>query len=185
MTKISCFITMSLIISPLLLLNGIANSLQAGNYIIDQKNSKVEFNVKNFGFMNVVGKFNMFKGNVKLTENFLNTKIEGIVETSSIDTDSQSRDKHLKSDDFFDVEKYPNMKFVGKSITGDQNNFKVTGDLTIKGITKTVTFSGIKKDNKDNFQISCVINRKEFNIKYGSFISDEVQIILNLNPDKS
>ncbi|BBH53767.1 YceI family protein [Fluviispira sanaruensis] len=185
MTKLNRFFSISLIISALLLLISNANALQAGNYIFDQKDSKVEFKIKNLGFMNVSGKFNIFKGNLKLSDNFLNSKIEGIVETSSIDTDSESRDKHLKSEDFFEVAKYPNMKFVGKNLTGEQMNFKVTGDLTIKGITKSVTFSGIKSDDQDKFQISCIINRKEFNIIYGSFISDEVQIILNLQPIKN
>ncbi|KAB8029850.1 YceI family protein [Fluviispira multicolorata] len=164
-------------------------SLQPGKYQLDQKESKVEFSVQNFVFMTVNGQFDKFQGKLQITKKFTDSKVEATVETKSINTDNSSRDKHLRSGDFFEVEKYPKMIFIGKSFTGDLNSFKIIGDLTIKGITKSIVFEGKsmspKNADKELFNIDTKVNRNDFNLSHGSFIGETVTIKLNLMPVKN
>jgi polyisoprenoid-binding protein YceI len=110
---------------------------------VDRVHSQVGFKVKHI-VANVPGHFGSFSGKVWLDPaNVAGTlKIEGTIQTASIDTDNERRDGHLKSPDFFEAEKHPEITFVSKSVTAKADNqFEVVGDLTMKGVTKPATLS--------------------------------------------
>jgi polyisoprenoid-binding protein YceI len=110
---------------------------------------------------------------------FTDAKIEVIAKVKSIFTDNNDRDNHLRSGDFFDAEKYPELKFVGKSVKKvSGNKYKVTGDLTIKNVTKTVTldmeFGGVVKDpwgnTKAGFTLTGELNRFDYGLAWNKAI---------------
>ena len=141
-------------------------------WVIDTSHSLVEFSVKHMMISTVRGRFTKFNGAFEIDErNPANSKLEGTVELASIDTHDANRDGHLRSPDFFDVEKYPTMAFRSTKIEpAGQDKYKVTGDLTIKGVTKPVTFNvsseGQGKDPWGNqrwgFSAEAGISRKDW-----------------------
>lgn len=154
-------------------------SLFAGNYVADKPHTNINFEVKHIGISFVTGVFNDFKGTYSYDEKTgALTALEGIVEISSIDTGTIKRDDHLRSADFFDVVKYPQMKF---KMTKFENGI-VYGDLTIKDVTKNIAF-GFKDGGtiidpwgkeKSGFRLNTSINRFDFNINYLSKFGDNI-----------
>ncbi len=126
----------------------------------------------------------------KLDKEFEKSTLEGTIKINSIDTGVEQRDNHLKSPDFFDAKKYPQMTFKTTAIHGDAEEFKLKGTLTIKDVTKEVEFQGRNlgevKDPWGNirtaFKLSTTINRRDFNINYsdkidlGPVVGNEVKI---------
>lgn len=175
----------------------VANS--AGKYSIDPAHSKVGFEVTHLVIASVEGRFDKFEGDIEIGEKFADSKVSATIDTASIDTANDDRNKHLKSPDFFDAAKYPKMTFKSKKITGTPENFKVTGDLTIKDVTKEVTldgkFLGTVKDAYGNtrgaFNASGKINRQDYNLKWnkaveaGPMVGDEVTINLKVEGIKA
>lgn len=156
----------------------------------DNAHSKLTFGIVHTGISEVEGLFNSFDASiVSSEEDFSDAVFELSVDVASIDTEVERRDTHLKSADFFDVEKFPKMTFKSTSIkkTG-KNKYKLTGDLTLHGITKPVTmdlwYRGTienprSKDLIAGFQLTGTLKRSDFNI--GSnfpepMLSDEVRI---------
>jgi len=145
------------------------SSIQAQSFKVDPSHSEIGFKVKHLMISNVKGNFSKFDGSYELEKGKL-TKLEGTVEVSSIDTDIEKRDNHLRSEDFFFVEKYPKMTFKMTKFNGDS----VTGELTIRGVTKTVTFdadvSGMIKDPWGNIRSAMTltgkINRMDYGLKW-------------------
>lgn len=170
--------------------HGAGLKLKPGKYIIDSAHTRVSFLIDHFVVSQVQGRFNDVKGSYVLSEKMSDCKIDVTIPVSSLDTAVLKRDEHLKSADFFDVSKYPNMTFKSKKCTGSLDDFKVTGDMTIKDVTKEVTlngkYTGSVKDSWNNIRsavrASGKINRKDFNIKYndmieiGPAVGDEVMI---------
>ncbi len=169
----------------------------AADFTLDNSHSSVGFNVKHLMISNVKGKFKAFDGNFTLDEKTGKlTRLEGVVDTASIDTDIQKRDDHLRSADFFDVAKYPQMKFVMTKFTPLKNGkAKVSGNLTIKNTTKPVTFDAeISKavqdmagDTRVGISLSSQINRKDFGLNWnkaleagGFVVGDDVKINVEL-----
>lgn len=164
---------------------------------IDKAHSKVGFSVTHMVISEVDGFFNNFQADITTTgTDFSTAKINFTVDVNSITTDNEARDKHLKSDDFFNAEKFPQIKFVGKSINkvGD-NKYKITGDFTIRDVTKEITLdatlNGIVKDPWGNtragFKINGEINRFDYNLKWnklieggGLVVSKDVELKINL-----
>lgn len=161
-----------------------------GTYQIDPVHTRVSFTIPHFVISQVEGRFNDVKGDFTIAEPFASSKANVVVAMKSIDTGVQKRDDDLRSKNFFEVSKYPNMTFVTKSVTGTPESFKVTGALTIKDVTKEVTFDGklggSLKDPWGNersaLQLSGMVNRRDFHIDYnektelGPGIGDEVTI---------
>lgn len=159
-------------------------------WIIDTAHSEVTFKVKHMMITNVTGKFTGFDAQVSADDDqFKNAEISFSAKTATVDTGSEDRDKHLVSGDFFESEKYPELKFESSGY--DASSGRVTGELTIKDVTKTVTldaeFGGVNKDPwgnmKAGFTISGKINRKDFGLNWnaaletgGVLVSDEVRI---------
>ncbi len=171
-----------------------AVSAQTTNWALDASHSSIQFNVTHLVISEVTGKFNKFDVSVKSDKaDFTDAKISFTTETNSIDTDNADRDKHLQSDDFFNAEKFPQIKFVGKTFKkGKGNKYTLTGDLTIRDVTKAVTLDVIYggtvvdpwKNTKAGFKISGKISRKEFGLKWntlteagGAVVGDEIELI--------
>src|SRR4051812_35204292 len=114
--------------------------LPAMRYNIDPSHSAAEFSVRHLMITNVKGRFGKLSGVVELDiERPEASKIDVTIDATSIDTREEKRDAHLRSPDFFDVEKYPTITFVSKRVTRSADGFAVLGDLTMRGITKDVT----------------------------------------------
>jgi polyisoprenoid-binding protein YceI len=156
----------------------------------DPPHSQLAFTVKHLGIADVSGVFNDFDVTVNSSKpDFSDAVFELNAKVASIDTRVEARNNHLKSADFFDAEKYPTMHFKSTSVkkTG-KNNYKLTGDLTLHGITKPVTMNleyrgtienPMSKKPTAGFQVSGVIKRSDFNLGNGfppPMISDEVRI---------
>lgn len=168
-------------------------SAQSTKWIQDASHSTVGFTVKHMLVSSVRGNFKDYKITVLSDkEDFSDAKIEVVINTSSVNTDNGDRDNHLRSDDFFNAEKYPTMVFKGKSMKKvGKNKYKLTGDLTIRDVTKTVTldveFGGKVKDpwgnTKTGFTIAGDINRFDYGLKWskaveagGLVVGDNVHI---------
>lgn len=159
----------------------------------DPMHSFVNFSVKHMGISFVDGSFDKFDGSFAAAKaDLTDAKISFTVDVNSISTHVAQRDKHLKSDDFFNAEKFPAMTFEStsfKKLSG--NNYVLSGKLTIRDVTKdvkfNVVFGGTAKDQQGNtkagFMASTSVNRLDYNIKYdptGMGIAKDVNIRLNL-----
>jgi polyisoprenoid-binding protein YceI len=166
-------------------------SSNSAKWVLDPAHSELTFKIKHLMISNVKGEFKSFTAAID-NEDFKNGKVEVSVDSSSIFTNNNDRDTHLKSADFFDVEKYPEITFESTSLTKiDDDEFKLNGLLTIKGISKEVVlnveFGGTNKDpwgnTKAGFSFSGKINRKDWGLNWnaaletgGVLVSDEVRI---------
>jgi len=169
----------------------------AAPWQIDTAHSSVVFQVRHLGISKVSGSFANFQGTIDADPANLSTLQANVtIDAASISTNNEKRDAHLKSPDFFDVEKFPSLTFVGKKVSAvEGSSFKLEGDLTIHGVTKPVvldaTFNGDVKDAQGNqrvaFSANTRINRKEFGLMWnktmeggGLLVSDEVDIAIEL-----
>lgn len=163
---------------------------------IDTTHSEVQFKVKHMMISTVTGYISQFDATVETQDDdFTTAKVEFTADLSSISTNNEQRDNHLKSSDFFDAENHPQIKFVGNKFEKiDDEQYSLQGDLTIRGITKPVTlkveYGGIAADPWGNtragFTIDGKINRKEFGLNWsavteagGIVVSDEVRMHVN------
>jgi polyisoprenoid-binding protein YceI len=171
-------------------------------WVIDPAHSEIHFKVKHLVIANVTGAFDKFNGSVLTKgEDFTDAHVEFKADVNSINTNQPDRDNHLKSPDFFDAANHPELIFVSKSLRrkGD-NEFVLTGDLTIRGTTKPVElsgeFGGIVQDpygnTKAGFELSGKINRKEYGLHWnavteagGVVVGDEVKLLMNVELAKS
>jgi len=171
-------------------------------WTVDPMHSFVNFQVKHSGISFVDGSFKKFDGTIIASKaDLTDAKINFTVDVASINTSVEMRDNHLKSDDFFNAEKYPKMTFVSTSFNkkpqkgakqmANSNTYYLTGDLTIRDVTKkvafVVTYGGTAKDQQGNtkagFMATTTINRLDYNIKYdptGAGVAKDIKITLNL-----
>lgn len=164
---------------------------------IDPTHSEIQFKVKHLVISTVTGHFRQFEGTMETDgDDFATSFIHFAADTASVDTNQAQRDEHLRSAEFFNSEQYPKMTFHSTHVekTGD-NTYTVTGDLTIKDVTKSVElkaeYGGSMTDfygnYKSGFEISGKINRKEFGLTWaavteagGIVVGDEVKLALNV-----
>ena len=163
------------------------------NYILDPMHSEITFKVKHLMITNVTGSFQNFSANMTAaSEDFSDAAISFEAAIASISTGNEQRDTHLKSEEFFDATNFPTLSFVSSSFTKKAgSNYTLTGNLTLKGVTKEVTldveFGGTMTDFygqfKAGFEISGTINRSEFGLTWsavteagGVVVSDEVKL---------
>jgi len=165
----------------------------------DKSHSKIQFNVSHLVINEVNGSFKEFDGSIKSeNEDFNGSIVEFTANVATINTDNSKRDEHLKSDDFFNAEKYPELIFSGILVKNGEE-YQLKGDLTIRGITKPVSFdvnyNGIVKDPWGNtvagFKVKGAINRFDFDLKWnalmeagGAVVGKEVEIICNIELHK-
>jgi len=170
---------------------------------IDPDHSTIGFKVKHLMVSNVHGSFGKHTGMVDINDkDITKSKVEISIDTSSINTNVQKRDEHLRSADFFDVAKYPTMTFVSKKVAKDgKDKLKVTGDLTLHGVTKEVVLAveGPSQESKDPWgnirkgaAATAKINRKDFGLTWnkaletgGVVVGDEISIILEIEMIKA
>jgi polyisoprenoid-binding protein YceI len=147
--------------------------------------SKVHFVIKNFG-IKTGGDFSGLKGTVKLMpSNMSSTLFDVTVNSSTVDTDNSSRDKHLRGDDFFDVEKYPLIRIASTSIkpTSDKDTWLFSGTLTLKGVTKNISFPFSYSRSGEGYLFTggFTIDRRDYTVGGGSTtMSDNVDITLSV-----
>lgn len=166
------------------------------NWKLDNSHSNVKFAVEHLAVSETEGNFKSFDGTlVSKNADFTDADITFSVDVKSINTDNEMRDKHLQGDDFFNAEKYPQMKFKSssfKKVSG--NKYILEGDLTIRDVTKKVKFDvvyrGTQKDpygnTKAGFKATGSIKRMEYGLKWNvmteaiSVVADDVNIVVNL-----
>lgn len=170
-------------------------------WVIDQSHSEIQFKAKHLMITTVTGKFTEYEATIETEDNdFSSAKISFTADVNSITTGNDQRDEHLKSDDFFSADKFPILKFVSnkmEKVSGDE--YKMTGDFTIRDVTKEVTFdvefAGVKKDpygnTKAGFEISGKVNRKDFGLKFhvlneagDLLVSDDIKILCEVQLQK-
>ena len=176
------------------------SKLTPGTWTVDAVHSNVGFVVRHLVVAKTRGRFGDFEGTITIAEEPLQSKVEASIKTVSVDTGDEGRDGHLRTGDFFEAEKYPTMTFVSTAITPDGGDYKLTGDLTIKGVTKPVTFDleyeGVVTDPYNNlkagFTAETEINRKDWGLDYnavleagGLMIGEKVKLTLEIEALKS
>ncbi len=162
-------------------------------WAIDPTHSEIGFKVKHMMFTNVSGHFTSFEAGIENEDDrFETSSIHFSADVNSINTNNTDRDNHLRSADFFDVEKFPKLTFITTSIQKlNEGEYKITGDLTIKDVTKSITldteYSGLMKDpwgnTKAGIAMQGKINRKDFGLSWnaaletgGVLVGEEIKL---------
>jgi polyisoprenoid-binding protein YceI len=179
----------------------VATPVFAANYKIDSDHSQVGFKVKHLAISNVTGNFAEFSGTFSFDpKDMKSAKTEAQIAIKSVSTAQAKRDEHLRGDDFFSAEKFPQMKFVSKEVLPmGSETFKLKGDLTIRGVTKPVeldvSYTGAAKDPWGNeraaFSATGKISRADFGLTWnkaletgGMVVGDEVTLTIDIEGTK-
>jgi polyisoprenoid-binding protein YceI len=167
----------------------------AGTWDIDASHSDVSFTVRHMMVSKVRGRFGTFSGEIVTGENLTDSTVTATIDASSIDTNNEQRDGHIRSADFFDVENHPQWTFRSTALRVDGEDLALDGELTIKGVTKPVTLAlevnGFGPDawggTRTGFSASTTIDRNDFGVDIkmpldggGVVVSDKVQINLEI-----
>lgn len=171
-----------------------------GTYSIDASHSHVGFAVKHFGLSKVKGEFTDFSGTLTIAEDPAASAVEVTIAAASFNSRDEGRDTHIRSADFLDVEQFPTISFTSKAVTQkDDDEFIVTGDLTIHGVTKPVDVKfellGTSQDpwggTRIGFEGKAEISRKEFGLVWnvaletgGVLVSDTIKLELDVEAVK-
>lgn len=171
---------------------------KAGNWTIDPTHSSVGFSVRHLMISKVKGTFDQFEATFVTGENPLDTKVTATAQVASVNTNEENRDGHLRTNEFFEADKFPTISFVSTGVKvkdAEDGEFVVTGDLTIKGITKSVDFDfefgGFATDPYGNYKAAATaeaeINRNDFDLTWnapletgGVLVGEKVKITIDL-----
>lgn len=175
----------------LVALLGLANLAKAQDYQVDNAHSSVIFRIKHLNVSYTYGRFNEVSGSFLLDDaKPENSSVKIEIKTASLDTNSADRDKHLKSPDFFNVKQFPASTFVSKSVKAlGQDKYEVTGDLTLLGVSKPVSFTLTKtgegdspfKDHRAGFETNLTIKRSDFGMKFmPELLEDNVWLLVSI-----
>jgi len=172
-----------------------------GKWVLDKAHTNVRFSVAHLVVSDVDGSFKSFDASVASAKpDFTDAVINFTVDVASINTDNEMRDKHLQSDDFFNAAKFPQIKFASKSFQSLGNNkYKLTGDLTIRDVTKPVSFDvtyggtvNAMGGTHAGFKAKTSLNRFDYNLKWnaateagGLVAGKDVEITLNIDLKKA
>ena len=166
------------------------NTLTSGTWTIDPTHTEVGFVARHLMVSKVRGSFTDVSGTVTVAEDVSESVANVVIKTASVSTGTADRDTHLRSADFFDVETFPEMTFVSTGFDGET----LTGDLTIKDVTKPVTldveFNGVATDpwgnEKAGFEATADINRTDWNLNWnaalekgGVLVSEKIKLVLD------
>ena len=169
--------------------------IPAGTWNVDATHSRVGFVARHMMVTKVKGQFRDYTAKVEIAEDPLASSVEFEVQMASVDTGNADRDGHLRTNDFFDIDTYPTMTFTSTSILADGDDYKLIGDLTIKGVTKSVEFEvefeGLGADpwggTRAGFEAKTVIDRTDFGVEFnaaletgGVLLGDKVTIELDV-----
>jgi polyisoprenoid-binding protein YceI len=175
---------------------------ESGVYNFDKAHSFIGFKVRHMGLIEVPGFFRDFTGEVNFdAKDVSKSTVTFKAMTTSVDTGVAARDKHLRTADFFEVEKYPEMTFKSTKVEKKGKGWTVTGDLTLKGVTKSVTIpfqiagwlpAGERSGMKMGIAGETTINRRDFGVNWGNnlpsgipAVSDEVKVVLQIEAGKA
>lgn len=166
--------------------------VETGTWVFDKAHTRIEFVAKHLMVTKVRGQFESYDGTVEVGENLADSKIEVTFDTASITTGAVDRDNHIRSADFLDVENHPKLTFVSTSIEGDSEDWQVTGDLTISGVTRPVVLDVVYEGTVTppwggsphvGFSASTVVNREDWGLTWnaaleggGWLVSKDVRI---------
>ena len=163
---------------------------ESGIYEFDPAHTTIGFRVKHFGLIEIPGYFRDFKGTVNYNaDDTAKSSVEFTAKTASVDTGVAPRDKHLRTADFFDVEKHPEFSFRSSKVEKKGKGWTVTGDLTMKGVTKTISFpfqitgfvpGGGNSGPRMGITAETQVDRRDFGINYGSTPKDGMLSIENM-----
>lgn len=180
-----------------LLLTGVSAFAQSSTWTIDPNHSQVNFAIKHMQVSTVRGSISGITGNVNWDEKDPSkSSVEATINTTTLTTNNEKRDGHLKSPDFFNVEKFPTMTFKSTAVTGASGKLQVVGDLTLAGVTKSVTLDvdGPTPPQKGQggklvtgFSATGKLKRSDFNFgsKFGEpMLGDEVQFTIDVEAGK-
>ena len=173
-----------------------------GTYAIDASHSQIGFGARHAMVTKVRGQFNEFTGTGLFdVENPAKSNLQVVIQAKSIDTRNADRDAHLRGNDFFDMDQYPEIKFVSTSFSKvDDSTYSVTGDLTIKDVTKSITFdlefTGTAVDPWGNtrvgFEGKTSVNRKDWGVNWnaaleagGVLVSEKVTLEFEISAVRS
>lgn len=166
-----------------------------GTWDIDLSHSDISFSVRHMMVSKVKGRFANFSGEIVTGETIESSSVTAKIDATSIDTNSEQRDGHIKSADFFEVETHPEWTFVSTGIEADGADYKLNGDLTIKGVTKPVTLDlelgGFGPDawggTRCGFTATTTINRNDFGVDIalpldggGVVVSEKIAVTLDI-----
>lgn len=166
-------------------------------YQIDSAHSAAQFSVRHMMIANVRGEFSKVSGTIVFdADNPANSKVDATIDAASISTRDAQRDAHLRSADFLDVEKFPVLTFRSKSVKGERGDWKMTGDLTLHGVTKEITLDveGPTPETRDPWGGARIgatatgkLNRKDFGLTWntaletgGVLVGEEVKLTLDI-----
>jgi polyisoprenoid-binding protein YceI len=176
------------------------DDLTPGDWNVDPVHSTVGFVARHLMIAKVRGRFTEFSGTIHIAEDPLQSWVEASVDLSSVTTGDLQRDTHLRSPDFFDIEKYPTMTFRSTGIKPEGDHYIMTGDLTVAGQTRSVDFrlefEGVEKDpwggTRVGFTAEAEISRKDWNLTWnmaletgGVVVGDKVKIELEVEAVKA
>jgi polyisoprenoid-binding protein YceI len=176
-------------------------STLTGNYVIDSSHSRIGFIARHAMITKVRGGFNTFDGTAHLDfEHPVNSSVSVTIDVASVDTRNAQRDDHLRTNDFFNATDFPQITFASTSVKQvDAENYKVTGDLTIKGVTKAITvdyeYTGTAKDLYGNtrvgFEGTATLNRSDFGVNFnaaletgGVIVSEKINLEFEISAVK-
>lgn len=171
--------------------------LTQGRWTIDAPHSAVVFSIRHLGLSKVRGRFDQFDAALEIGASLEETKIEATVDMASVDTNNADRDTHLRSTDFFNIERHPTMRFESTEIARTGEEWALTGNLTMNGVTRPVTFevefNGVEDHPANNrqhagFSATGELRRSDFGIDFGMLpigvdklaLSDAVKFELEL-----
>lgn len=167
--------------------------LTPGTWTIDPTHTDVRFSVRHLAISKVRGSFDEFAGTITVADRLEDSSVEGSVEIASVNTNQSQRDEHLRTSDFFNAGEFPQMTFRSTDIAVKGDELEVTGDLTLRGVTKPVTFEvefgGTTVDGYGNtkagFEAETKINRQDFGVAWnapteagGLTLGDDVTIVI-------
>ncbi|RLP09654.1 YceI family protein [Propionibacterium australiense] len=170
-------------------------------YTIDTSHSTLAFSVRHAGIGKTRGRFNDFAGTIEVADlaTPAGSTVSAMIKADSVDTSNEQRDAHLRSADFFDTETHPAWTFISTGVSGDNNAFVLSGDLTIHGVTRPVEldveFLGAATDpfgaERLGFEASTSLSRKDFGLTWNSaleaggvLVGDKVQVTLEIEAVK-
>ena len=175
-------------------------NVTTGTWTLDNSHSEIAFTVRHAGISKVRGQFKDAEASLDLAENITDSKVNATIKTASFDSGDANRDGHVRGEDFFDVEKFPEISFVSHSIVPKGDSYELQGELTIKGVTRAVAleteFNGVAVDpfgmTRAGLSAETTISRKDFGLTWnvpldagGVLVSDKIKIQLDVSVVKA
>jgi polyisoprenoid-binding protein YceI len=171
-----------------------APAWSADDYVVDGMHSGVNFKISHLGLSWIHGRFNDFSGTFTIDPADAGKSSFGMtIKAESIDTNNQKRDDHLRSPDFFNAKQFPAITFKSTAVKATKGGYQVTGDLTLHGVTRSITFDLVggkpaefpKGVQRTGYSTELVLKRSEFGVdKFAEMLSDEVHVAISFEGTK-